>query len=115
MCVQNIKAGMVSVNDFGAYYAVGLPFGGRGGSGYGRFGGQEGLRGICNLKSVCRDSGWAEWVGVGTRIPGVLDYVHGREVEGGRKVAFLRGMMQLGYAEGVGRRVRGLWEMVRSA
>ncbi|KAI4252125.1 MAG: hypothetical protein L6R42_008101, partial [Xanthoria sp. 1 TBL-2021] len=33
MCVQNIKAGMVSVNDFGAYYAVGLPFGGRGGSG----------------------------------------------------------------------------------
>ncbi|KAI4278464.1 MAG: hypothetical protein L6R38_005247 [Xanthoria sp. 2 TBL-2021] len=115
MCVQNIKAGMVSVNDFGAYYAVGLPFGGRGGSGYGRFGGQEGLRGICNLKSVCKDSGWAEWVGVGTRIPGLLDYVHGREVEGGRKVRFLRGMMQLGYADGVRRRVRGLWEMVRSA
>ncbi|KAL8876430.1 MAG: hypothetical protein Q9198_005371, partial [Flavoplaca austrocitrina] len=43
-CVRDIKAGMISVNDFGAYYAVGLPFGGRGGSGYGRFGGQEGLR-----------------------------------------------------------------------
>ncbi|CAO1598773.1 MAG: hypothetical protein LQ349_008549 [Xanthoria aureola] len=115
MCVKEVRAGMVSVNDFGAYYAVGLPFGGRGGSGYGRFGGQEGLRGICNLKSVCRDRGWAEWVGVGTKIPGVLDYVGGREVQGERKVAFLRGMMELGYAEGVGRRLKGLWQMGRSA
>ncbi|KAL8931461.1 MAG: hypothetical protein Q9216_007195, partial [Gyalolechia sp. 2 TL-2023] len=71
-CVREIRAGMVSVNDFGAYYATGLPFGGVKGSGYGRFGGEEGLRGICNLKSVCRDSWWAEWMGVGTRIPGVL-------------------------------------------
>ena len=114
-CVREIKAGMISINDFGAYYAVGLPFGGRGGSGYGRFGGQEGLRSICNLKSVCRDRGVAQWVGVGTRIPGVLDFLKGREVEGRRKVAFLRGMMELGYAEGVGRRVRGLWEMGKSA
>ncbi|KAL8987867.1 MAG: hypothetical protein Q9169_008638, partial [Polycauliona sp. 2 TL-2023] len=41
LCLRNIKAGMISLNDFGAYYAVSLPFGGRGGSGYGRFGGQE--------------------------------------------------------------------------
>ncbi len=115
MCVKEVKSGMVSVNDFGAYYAVGLPFGGRGGSGYGRFGGREGLRGICNLKSVCRDRGWAEWMGVGTKIPGVLDYVGGREVPQGRKVAFLRGMMELGYAEGVGRRLKGLGQMGRSA
>ncbi|KAL8994883.1 MAG: hypothetical protein Q9188_006943, partial [Gyalolechia gomerana] len=27
-CVSGIQAGMVSVNDFGAYYATGLPFGG---------------------------------------------------------------------------------------
>ncbi|KAL8829145.1 MAG: hypothetical protein Q9170_006305, partial [Blastenia crenularia] len=45
-CVSRIEAGMISVNDFGAYYATGLPFGGRKGSGYGRFGGEEGLRGI---------------------------------------------------------------------
>ncbi|KAL8665265.1 MAG: hypothetical protein Q9168_007736, partial [Polycauliona sp. 1 TL-2023] len=45
-CIRSIHAGMISHNDFGAYYAVSLPFGGRGGSGYGRFGGQEGLRGI---------------------------------------------------------------------
>lgn len=69
--VQGVKAGMVSVNDFGAYYATGLPFGGRGGSGYGRFGGEEGLRGICNVKAVCRDARWAQVLlgGIGTRIP----------------------------------------------
>lgn len=110
---------MISVNDFGAYYAVGLPFGGRGGSGYGRFGGEEGLRGICNLKSVCRDRGVAEMMGVGTRIPAVLGYSAGGGEGGGRveqakKVRFLKGMMELGYAEGVGRRVKGLWEMWRS-
>ncbi|KAL8728692.1 MAG: hypothetical protein Q9181_005265, partial [Wetmoreana brouardii] len=49
-CTTRLKAGMVSVNDFGAYYATGLPFGGTKGSGYGRFGGEEGLRSICNLK-----------------------------------------------------------------
>ena len=38
--VQEIKAGLVSVNDFGVTYAVGLPFGGVKGSGYGRFGGE---------------------------------------------------------------------------
>ena len=50
-CVKNIQAGMVAVNDFGAYYACSLPFGGVKGSGYGRFGGEEGLRGLCNFKS----------------------------------------------------------------
>ncbi|KAL8931848.1 MAG: hypothetical protein Q9211_006691, partial [Gyalolechia sp. 1 TL-2023] len=32
-CVEQIDAGMVSVNDFGTYYATGLPFGGVKGSG----------------------------------------------------------------------------------
>lgn len=119
MCVRDVQAGMVSVNDFGAYYATGLPFGGVKGSGYGRFGGEEGLRGICNLKGVCRDSWWANWMGVGTRIPEVLRYGSEREAEGQgrvgqvRKVRFLKGMMDLGYADGV-RRVRGLWETWRS-
>ena len=96
-CVQEINAGMVSVNDMGSYYAVSLPFGGgsksynarndnrdrlstddisiqqdtssnRGAkgydnqnikssnpSGYGRFSSIEGLRSLCNIKSVCRD------------------------------------------------------------
>lgn len=36
--VDGLKTGMVAVNDFGTTYAVQLPFGGVGGSGYGRFG-----------------------------------------------------------------------------
>ncbi|KAI4092409.1 MAG: hypothetical protein LQ344_003474 [Seirophora lacunosa] len=118
-CVRGITAGMVSVNDFGAYYATGLPFGGAKGSGYGRFGGEEGLRGICNVKAVCRDAGWASWLGVRTSIPGVLRFGSEKaEGEGavgqGRKVRFLKGMMRLGYADGFWPRVRGLWEMWKS-
>ena len=67
--VHEVRAGMVSINDFGTYYATGLPFGGRGGSGYGRFGGEEGLRGICNLKAVCKDSDWARRLGIRTKLP----------------------------------------------
>lgn len=70
-CVRSIRSGMVSVNDFGVYYAVQLPFGGVGGSGYGRFGGEEGLRGLCNLKAVCRDR-WPSMVK--TSIPAPLRY-----------------------------------------
>ncbi|KAL1959161.1 hypothetical protein VTO42DRAFT_2666 [Malbranchea cinnamomea] len=69
-CVSSIKAGMVSVNDFGTYYAVGLPFGGVKGSGYGRFGGAEGLRNLSNLKAVCADG----YPLIQTKIPPRLDY-----------------------------------------
>jgi acyl-CoA reductase-like NAD-dependent aldehyde dehydrogenase len=53
--VREVHAGMVAVNDFAVFYMVQLPFGGRGGSGYGRFAGMEGLRGSkeCYAGSVC--------------------------------------------------------------
>lgn len=70
-CVSGIKAGMVAVNDFGSYYAVQLPFGGVKGSGYGRFAGEEGLRAVSNLKSVCEDR-FPKFIR--TRIPPRLDY-----------------------------------------
>ncbi|ETI27934.1 hypothetical protein G647_00383 [Cladophialophora carrionii CBS 160.54] len=82
-CVRGIKAGMVAVNDFGAYYATSLPFGGVKGSGYGRFGGEEGLRALCNVKAVCEDAWWARLLGIKTRIPPKLQYPvsrHGWEV-----------------------------------
>lgn len=44
------------VNDFGlAYMANALPFGGVRGSGYGRLNGREGIRAMCNVKSVLTD------------------------------------------------------------
>lgn len=106
--VDGVKAGMVSVNDFAVYYAVQLPFGGVGGSGYGRFAGEEGLRSICNTKSVCRDR-WPSLVG--TSIPKALDY----PIKSGRKGwEVCKGVVALGYGEGMGERMKGLWKIVRN-
>lgn len=103
---------MVSVNDFAVYYAVGLPFGGGtgGGSGYGRFGGAEGLRAGCALKAVCRDR-WPRLVR--TRIPTCLDFpldMGGR----GRGWEVARGVVEVGYGESWGRRARGVARVVRN-
>lgn len=104
---SQIRAGMVSVNDFGVYYAVGLPFGGVKGSGYGRFGGEEGLRGLCNTKAVCRDR--LPRI-ISTGIPGALDYPI-KSASGAWEVC--KGIVELGYAQGW-RRAGGLWKVVRN-
>lgn len=105
---KEIKAGMISINDFAVYYAVSLPFGGVKGSGYGRFGGEEGLRSICNTKAVCRD----RFPGlISTSIPSALDY----PIEGARKAwEVCRGVVELGYGIGFLRRAGGLWRIVRN-
>ncbi|MCJ1319325.1 Meiotic Sister-Chromatid recombination aldehyde dehydrogenase [Xylographa vitiligo] len=43
--VHGFKAGMIAVYNFATYFAAQKPFGGIEGSGYGRFAGEEGLRG----------------------------------------------------------------------
>lgn len=97
------NSGMVAVNDFAAYYAVQLPFGGVRGSGYGRFAGEEGLRGLCNTKSVCVDRFPSL---IKTAIPGGLDYpMKGPAWEMGK------GVVELGYGETVGRKIMGLKRM----
>lgn len=70
--VKEMKSGMVSVNDFAVYYLnQSLPFGGVGGSGYGRFAGEEGMRAVCNIKAVCEDRFPRL---INTSIPPVVDY-----------------------------------------
>jgi len=66
-----IQTGMVNCNDFGVNYLVqSLPFGGTKASGYGRFGGEEGLRACCQLVAVTEDySSLAE-----TSLPGPFKY-----------------------------------------
>ncbi|THX78934.1 ALDH-like protein [Aureobasidium pullulans] len=100
-----VKTGMVAINDFAAYYAVQLPFGGVRGSGYGRFAGEEGLRGLCNGKSICVDR-WG-WMGVKTAIPAGLDYPM-------RETAWEmgKGVVELGYGETLRRKIRGLRRMI---
>jgi len=69
---RQLECGMVSVNDFAVYYLnQDLPFGGVKGSGYGRFGGSEGLRGLTNPKAVVVDK--FPWL-IQTSIPRALDY-----------------------------------------
>ncbi|CDR45403.1 CYFA0S18e01046g1_1 [Cyberlindnera fabianii] len=67
---NSIKTGNVAINDFATFYVCQLPFGGTKGSGYGKFGGEEGLQGLCNAKSVCFD----KIPFVSTQIPPPLDY-----------------------------------------
>lgn len=104
--ISGLKAGMVAVNDFAVYYAVQLPFGGVRGSGYGRFAGQEGLRGLCNVKSVCEDR--FGWLGVRTGIPPPMQYPVKDQRKGWR---FAHGVVEVGYGEGPGK-VKGLMGML---
>ncbi|OBZ79189.1 putative aldehyde dehydrogenase-like protein C21C3 [Grifola frondosa] len=74
-CMQvakELECGMVSINDFGVFYLnQDLPFGGAKASGYGRFGGPEGLRSLTNPKVIVVDRwGWL----IQTSIPKALDY-----------------------------------------
>ncbi len=53
---KQIYSGMTVVNDFAVNYMVqGLPFGGVKFSGFDRFAGPEGLRGVCLMKSFVTD------------------------------------------------------------
>lgn len=98
-----VKSGMVAVNDFAVTYAVQLPFGGVKGSGYGRFAGEEGLRGLCNAKSVCVDR-WP-WM-MKTSIPGKLDYPM---KDGAWRMG--QGVVEFGYG-GLLRKVEGIKKMI---
>jgi hypothetical protein len=103
---NELKAGMVAVNDFAAYYAVQLPFGGVKGSGYGRFAGEEGLRALCAQKSVCRD----RLPGLlATSIPGPLQLPLGDERRGWD---MCKGVVELGYGETMGRKIGGLRKII---
>ena len=105
---REVNAGMVSVNDFAVYYAVSLPFGGVKGSGYGRFGGAEGLRSICNVKAVCMDR---FPLLINTSIPPALDF----RIGWARKAwEVCQGVVELGYGIGWWSRSKGLWRILKN-
>ncbi|KAI1779083.1 ALDH-like protein [Hypoxylon cercidicola] len=107
--VRGLRAGGVAVNDFAVYYAVQLPFGGVGGSGYGRFAGEEGLRGLCNTKSVCEDR--LAWLGIRTAIPPPVRYPVASQQRGWR---FTSGVVGLGYALTVREKLGALVDILRN-
>ncbi|KAI8682948.1 hypothetical protein LRP88_05084 [Fusarium phalaenopsidis] len=106
--VKGLRAGMVAVNDFAVYYAVQLPFGGVGGSGYGRFAGEEGLRGLCNTKAVCEDR--FGWLGVRTSIPPPVQYPVASQPNSWK---FTQGVVELGYG-GPTRKIKGLAKILKN-
>ncbi|PSR93852.1 Aldehyde/histidinol dehydrogenase [Coniella lustricola] len=107
--VKGVKSGMVAINDFAVYYAVQLPFGGVAGSGYGRFAGEEGLRGLCNTKAVCADR-WS-WAGVRTSIPPPIQYPVGSQERSWR---FAKGIVETGYGIGLARKANGVLGILKN-
>lgn len=109
LVARGLRTGNLAINDFAAFYAVQLPFGGVGGSGYGRFAGEEGLRGLCNAKSVCADR--AQWLGIRTAIPPPVLYpVADQE----RSWRFASGVVGLGYGIGIWEKVKSVGNILRN-
>ncbi|KAG6845706.1 hypothetical protein H0H87_004972 [Tephrocybe sp. NHM501043] len=89
---KRLECGMVSINDFGVFYA----------SGYGRFGGPEGLRSLTNVKAIMVDR-WPALIQTG--IPGILDYPVRSLVQSWE---FSSNLIRFLYADGRRTRMRGL-------
>lgn len=105
---NNLKTGNIAINDFATFYICQLPFGGVGASGYGKFGGEEGLQGLCNVKSVCYD----KIPFVSTQIPKPLDYPIADEA---KAWAFVRGLNMAGYGGSLWARIKGLGDLAKNA
>lgn len=71
---NRLDSGNVAINDFATFYVAQLPFGGIKKSGFGKFGGEEGLTGLCVAKSVVMDKHIWRYLGVATAIPPPIDY-----------------------------------------
>ncbi|CAH6719825.1 putative aldehyde dehydrogenase-like protein [[Candida] jaroonii] len=71
---NRLDSGNVAINDFATFYVAQLPFGGIKKSGYGKFGGEEGLTGLCVAKSIVMDKPLLRMLGIATAIPPPLDY-----------------------------------------
>lgn len=107
---SKLKAGMSAVNDLEGttYMSQSLPFGGRGASGYDRFAGPEGLRGLCLVRSVSED--YFPFAFLQTAIPAPLQYPGTR----GGGPLFASGLVQATYGYGVGDKVAGVAKILKS-
>ncbi|EIW85451.1 Aldedh-domain-containing protein [Coniophora puteana RWD-64-598 SS2] len=107
---RELDCGMVSINDFGVFYVnQDLPFGGNKASGYGRFGGPEGLRALTNPKSVMYDR-WPSLIQTG--IPKVLDYPIRSLI---KSRDFVEGLIVLLYGDTYRTRFNGLLQLSNAA
>lgn len=86
------------------YMSQSLPFGGLKQSGYGRFAGVEGLRGLCNVRSICED----RFGFLRTTIPPPMQYP-----ASGVGHLFAQGLVQFFYSTDWVGTCRGAWQLAR--
>jgi len=105
---KRLRSGMVNINDFGvSYLAQSLPFGGVKASGYGRFGGPEGLLGLTIAKAVTEDRFFRT---VRTGIPPPLDYPLNAQAW-----PFVRSLVEFAYGSSLVQRARGIVGLIRGS
>lgn len=108
MVANSLLTGNVAINDFATFYVCQLPFGGLNGSGYGKFGGEEGLLGLCNAKSICYD----KLPFVSTQIPKPLDY----PIKSTSKAwEFVRALNTGAYTSSLWERIKSIFSLARNA
>jgi acyl-CoA reductase-like NAD-dependent aldehyde dehydrogenase len=107
---DRLDSGNVAINDFATFYVAQLPFGGVKKSGYGKFGGEEGLTGLCVAKSVVMDKPLLRMLGVATAIPPPLDYPIGRDE---KAWGFVRALNTAGYDNKVWNVVKAIQKLAK--
>ncbi|CAI4928040.1 ANM_HP_G0005840.mRNA.1.CDS.1 [Saccharomyces cerevisiae] len=105
---NSLQTGNVAINDFATFYVCQLPFGGINGSGYGKFGGEEGLLGLCNAKSVCFDT----LPFVSTQIPKPLDYPIRNNAKAWN---FVKSFIVGAYTNSTWQRIKSLFSLAKEA
>jgi acyl-CoA reductase-like NAD-dependent aldehyde dehydrogenase len=105
---NTLKSGNVAINDFATFYVCQLPFGGQRGSGYGKFGGEEGLQGLCNIKAVCYD----KIPFMSTQIPKPLDYPIQDE---SKAWGFVKALNIAGYDMSLWNKVKAIGTLAKNA
>lgn len=102
---RQFRTGMCTVNDFASNYLVqSLPFGGVKESGFGRFGGVEGLQSLCLERSILLDC----IPGVQTSIPPPLQY----PIDPKKGMGFGEALVQFFYNESWLAKVKGIFGLV---
>uniref|UniRef100_A0A7S4NUP9 Aldehyde dehydrogenase n=1 Tax=Guillardia theta TaxID=55529 RepID=A0A7S4NUP9_GUITH len=106
--VSSMQAGMGSVNDLEGttYLSQSLPFGGCKSSGYDRFAGPEGLRGLCHIKSVVEDR-FVFHGGPFLAMPAQVTYP-----SSGQGPGFCKALIKIMYGYSLMDRVKGVMEII---
>jgi acyl-CoA reductase-like NAD-dependent aldehyde dehydrogenase len=104
---QQMEAGMASVNDLEGttYLSQSLPFGGVKYSGFDRFAGPEGLRGLCHVKSVVEN----RLSFLKPSIPAPIAYP-----SNGQGTDFCLALCQMLYGYGLGMKAMGLLALIKA-